>query len=317
MTEPLIHIGYYKTGTTWLQKWIFVDERCGYTLMPRTLGDDAFIAVDPFADDGEHAAFLYAPLFAEAASRGTVPVISEERLSGLPLLGGYDANALAQRLHSAFPQARVLIGIREQRSMMVSMYKQYLRESGTQKPARLWAGERSRPQRRRPGPRLEVYEYHRLIERYQALFGAERVLVLPFEALREDPVAFVGRIAAHVGVQAPDDVPRDSENVALPGALVPLVRFTNKILRTFGVVPEFGGGAITDANVAQRRRRLVRQLGRKVPSSWSRPFDRRLRKEIDEIAGDRFGVSNRLTAERTGLDLARYGYDVTPCEDPS
>jgi len=49
-----------------------------------------------------------------------VPVLSAERLSGNPDSGGYDSVHVAEYLAATFPEARVLIVIREQADMLVS-----------------------------------------------------------------------------------------------------------------------------------------------------------------------------------------------------
>ena len=51
-----------------------------------------------------------------------VPVISHERLSGYPHSGGHDSKEIAHRLAAVFPNAKVVIVIREQKSMILSNY---------------------------------------------------------------------------------------------------------------------------------------------------------------------------------------------------
>ena len=49
-----------------------------------------------------------------AAESDSTPVLSAERLSGNPHSGGYDSLQTAERLHRLFPQAKVLVVVREQ-----------------------------------------------------------------------------------------------------------------------------------------------------------------------------------------------------------
>ena len=52
--EPLVHVGYHKTASTWLQRRIFSDESLGYLeVRPRTIIDQAFIVCNPFRFDPE------------------------------------------------------------------------------------------------------------------------------------------------------------------------------------------------------------------------------------------------------------------------
>ena len=309
MTDPLIHIGYHKTGTTWLQRRVFPQESYGFSrVWPKKIIDDAFVTLNPFAFDPKHSASLIESHIADAEQKGTVPVISHERLSGYDLLGGYDARSIADRLHETFPTARILIVIREQRDMMMSMYKQHIKNSGTEPVEDLWR-KRTPRELRRPVPRLEVYEYHHLIAYYQELFGRDRVLVLPHEALRADPDAFVATICTFVGRPAPTDVPYTRENTAMPGVLVALLRWSNIAFRAIGQVGSFGG-SIRSPRLRTARRRMVDAIGPKIPRFLSRRVDRKLDAAVKALAGDRFRDSNQITQELTELDLASYGYQV-------
>lgn len=305
----LIHIGLHKTGTTWLQQGIFADESYGFVqAWPRTVVDEAFIGGNPLAFDAEHARSLVQPFVERAEKSGSVPVVSHEPLSGLPALNGYDSKTIADRLHDTYPQARILIVIREQRSMMLSVYKQEVTNSATTTIARMWR-EYTPAERRRPTPGLDVFAYDRLIAYYQKLFGAENVLVLPYELLVRDDVAFASKIFSFVGLAARTDLPKNRPNAATPGFLIAALRTTNKVLRSFGIASPYGG-PIGREEIRGRRIRTIRRLGPKIPAALSRPFDRRMKEAIEAVAAGRFAASNQRTTELTGLDLAAYGYET-------
>jgi hypothetical protein len=274
---------------------------------PQSVIDDAFLGGNPFTFDAERAAALCRPAIDQAASEGAVAVISHEPLSGLPTLNGFDSQLLADRLHSTLPDARILIGIREQRSMMTAVYKQYVTTSGTQPVTRLWR-EREPWERQRPSPGLEVFEYHHLIAYYQRAFGKDRVLVLPFEGLQADAKGFANAICSFAGVPAPVDLPTTEANPSNPALLVSLVRYSNLLLRAFGLVAS-SDGPVTRETLRYARYRTIDGL-RPLFKPLSSPFERRLSRTIDRLADQRFGSSNAITAEITGLDLASYGYDL-------
>ena len=307
--EPLIHIGYHKTGTTYLQRQVFSDSSLGFTRVgAKASVDDAFVVPGPFRFSTEHARAVMDPLIVDAVNAGTVPVISHERLSGHELLGRFDADVIARRLHAAYPKARVLIVIREQRGMMRSAYKQRIKHWGTETPQQLWP-ERKLRELRFPVPRLEAYEYHDLITRYQELFGKDRVLVLPYERLRTERVAFIAEICTFAGITPPSDAPDAEENVSLPSGLIAPLRGSNKVLRLFGLLPTFGS-PFAENFLEMPRRRFLLRLQRIVPSRFGKRAERRLAATIAEIAGDRFASSNLETAKATGLDLASLGYTI-------
>lgn len=155
--EVLLHVGLHKTGTTWLQRRFFDERSIGFRL-PLHRGRDvkaALITPFPLDFDPAAAAARLIPLLREGGD-GTLPVISDERLSGNPHAGAYDRKEIAERLRAVFPGARVLVVIREQRSMIRSTYKQYVRMGG---PNALdeylhWyrSGRRLRAPRGRPHP---------------------------------------------------------------------------------------------------------------------------------------------------------------------
>ena len=309
-TSPLIHIGYHKTGTTWLQQDLFGEPTLfGFGPMaPQAVIDEAFIGGNPFTFDPKHARDLVMPSIAEAESIGNVPVISHEPLCGLPTLNGFDSKTIADRLHATFPNARILIAIREQRSMMLSVYKQYVATSGTNSLKRMWR-EYAPEERRRPFPGLDVFEYHHLIAYYQELFGRDHVLVLPFEHLTQDATAFAARIYGFVGREPVAAAPTTKRNVSAPGILITGLRWSNLVLRAFGMTGPFGG-PITRESLRYARYRWIERLNPRIPRVMTKRSDTRMRATIDELASGRFAESNRITSEITGLDLGALGYDV-------
>ena len=311
MTDPLIHIGYHKTGSTWLQEKIFSDARLGF-VKPRTplAIDEAFVVTNPFAFDGARTASEFASLFAEAERARAVPVISHERLSGDIDTGGIDSRAIADRLVEAFPSARVLIVIREQREMLLSVYKTDIRFSPVTLEEK-WR-ERTVTQRRHASPTLEYFEYHHQIAYYQQLFGPERVLVLPFEALHADPLAFVSQITKFAGLSAPTSVPDELANRSLPSALLAVNRWFNLLMVRIVGASAWAHDPLEDRKLKRGHLRVLRKASPIMPRALSRSVENGWRKRIERIVGDRFAYSNRITSDLTGLDLASLGYRVTP-----
>ena len=309
MHEPLIHPGYHKTGSTWLQQKIFADPKLGFVRTETPLEiDEAFVSVNPFRFDTERAVSLFTGLFSDATATGCVPVISHERLSGDLETGGVDSRAIADRLAETFPRARVLIVIREQRDMLLSIHKTELMY-GTYTIERRWR-DRTVIERRSAAPSLEYFEYHLLIGYYQRLFGADRVLVLPYELLVQDALAFASQISKFAGLSAPTEVPDERANPSLPALLLELNRWFNKLMRAIGLGATWFEGPLEERRAKRGQRKVLHQVSRYVPKSLSRPVDRRWRAAAEHVIGDRYVESNRITAELTGLDLASFGYMV-------
>ncbi len=312
----LLHIGYHKTATTWLQKHVFfaADNDAFHVLTPRAghpreLANHFVRAADegllsPFDDNQTAVAdALQATLQATRGMPGT-PVLSDERLSGNPHAGGFDAARIATALHASFPGADVLIVIREQKAMTLSCYFQYLSIGGTRS---LETYMLDRYDRRIPGFSFANLDYLLLVERYRALWGAERVHVLPYELFAACPRAFLDRLERITGrtIRVPESSLRVRENANLrPGAAYSL-RWLNRF-RFCASVNDYSPWCTPLTRAAANAGfRLLSKLG-------SRARDARLlehlRAKIEARVGDRFGESNARLAALCDLDLARYGY---------
>jgi hypothetical protein len=305
--SELLHIGYHKTGTTWLQRDVFAGGVAGFALpWHRGVLNDAFVTVNDLEFSAERARALLAEHRNAPPTDGTVDVVSHERLSGNPHSGGYDSGAIASRLLATFPGARVLAVIRQQAEMVLSAYKQYVREGGAQSIDR-YLHPPHRGRARVPQFSLSYFEFDRLIACYHDLFGADRVLVLPYEQLDADPLAFVRRIAAFAGVPEPEAVTAGRRNVGLSGTSVGVKRRFNFWFARDTVNP---AAPFDWPRVAHGVRTRLDRLDARVPARMRRRSDRRLESVVHAETDGRFAESNRRTAALTGIDLASLGYEV-------
>jgi hypothetical protein len=96
-------------------------------------------------------------------------------------------------LRELLPTAHVLIVTRGYASMMLSAYSQYVRTGGTRSFAEICLDTTSFPDG-------HPWDYDRVIGLYERAFAPERVLLLPYELLRDRPDAFVAAIEAHLGL---------------------------------------------------------------------------------------------------------------------
>lgn len=199
MTSPalLIHVGYHKTATTWLQAQFFrshhgfrkvLDHAEVFDLITRPHG----LTFDPLVARQEVQNRL------ARLEAGIVPVISSEILSGNPFFGGRESDVFADRLHRIWPEARILITIRSQMKILPSVYMQYLQRGGTLPHSRFFTEE------------SELgytwfsplhFEYDRLLEKYQNLYGPENVYLMQQESLACDPERACADLARFCGAE--------------------------------------------------------------------------------------------------------------------
>jgi hypothetical protein len=300
--RPLLHIGYHKTGTTWLQRNVFPDEGMGFAYVgdPRAVLSAFF--VNPFDFRAEVAWRGFRPRIERAEERGLLPVISHERLSGSPYAGGHDSRAVADRLAETFPDARILVAIREQKSMILSVYKQYLGFGGAASLEQFLKAPAGI--NRSPVFRHNFFEYHRLIGYYRSLFGAGNVLALPYEILRSRPADFLGRITGFLDL--PDAVPPPGRDNISPSALsLSLKRRANRFVVRDALNP---APLFERPNINRRMNRACKRFDAAAPPHLLKRYEARWRDYIERQVGDRYAESNAATSRMIGLDLKTLGY---------
>ena len=317
MADPvLIHIGYHKTGTNWLQRELFRESATGYRwLGKRPASHPIWAIVNARALEFDAASVRAGlePRVRKAEDLGAVPVVSLERLSGHPFSGGHDAAQIAERLRAVFPHSRVLAVIREQRTMIVSTYKQYVKAGGACTLEQL-LDPPTRQNWRIPSFDFRHFAYEHLIRRYHDLWGPENVLVLPYEQFVRDGRGFVERIAAFAGRPVPADaldrLPYAKRyNPSPSAATVAALRRLHKLTpRT-----ELNPAPLVESRLLGRLSEELEKsdlIGSRLPRRLTEQAEERLRKAVAEAVGDRYAAGNARTAELTGLDLAALGWRV-------
>lgn len=312
LPDPLIHIGFHKTGSTWLQHELFAaGSDCFFPLAPGPGVDPRKYIGKKFVRDEDRFLLSSFDLNTDAIQQTAeavfesgdpgdrIPVISYERLSGNPHAGSFDARIIADRIKAAFPGARIFIVIREQKDAILSTYFQYLKIGGTDLVSdyltRSYDG-------RRPGFSPSAFNYTDLVDYYCGLFAPESVLVLPYEMMRDSVGEFLRRLGDFTG--------NDLEHFTGKAAVS-----YNKRKKDF-LVPRF-----PLLNLFRRRSSVNGYSPLYLPGSKF-VFDtvdsligisnkkrvRKVKQQIEEIIGCRYVSGNRRLSERIGIDLSVYGY---------
>ena len=226
----LIHPGFHKTGTTWLQKELFENSPQFSSLLGQYEIDD--VLVKPHDLDFSAGPAIEAITARRSKSGGAIDVLSSELLVGNPLFGSRDAATLASRLHEVVPDAKILLTTREQGGMLRSLYQQYLKRGGTQK-LETFVQPNMEPGYFAFHPDLLRYERFAML--YERLFGPGSVLVLPHELLLRDPRRFLEALFEFATGTVPTEIwlpeMRKVGRSPPPGA-TDLIRFSNRLRQT-------------------------------------------------------------------------------------
>lgn len=300
---PLIHIGYHKTATTWMQAHLFQPEH-GF----RMLADHSEI----FARVVQPHGLLFDPaqmraLIAERSTglpEGHVPVVSSEILSGHPFYGGQMSDTYARRLHAIAPEAQILVTIRAQEKILPSVYMQYLLRGGTLPYDRFFAGTDI------PGFfgfRPEHFEYHRLIALYQSLFGAENVFIQTQESLQADMDAACATLASFAGTTAYEglsEAARNTRGASYPEYAVPVLRRVNHLRRS----PVNPYPALPLDPTPDTLFRAIGYVLRRSPFSTLFKGKRPVSGYVKQQFSGRFSASNSQLADMSAHPLDLSGY---------
>jgi hypothetical protein len=297
MSRTLFHIGYMKAASTTLQKHVLgqvpslhfptpYDSQLSHHMLLHLAGasDEAY--------SPRSCAGLVEDLLASAGGR--VPTLSCEVLCGQPYRASLEtAAASAERIAALPGTPTILIITRRQDEHLRSLYHQYVKVGGTQKFEELIT--------ERDDPRIDhrYVCFDRLVERHVDLFGAEAVVVEPFETLIADMEGAINRILARLDLPPTRIPPAPNANPSLDAFGVAVQRRYNDLFAHSAYSPN---PKITHLMHAQRAAAV---LGRILPST-NRPSS--FSDQIPEWMLADFAESNRRLDEMLGGTLAGLGY---------
>lgn len=260
MTDHLIHIGFPKTGSNFLRYWFELHPQIAFHPERIAGFEDIYAVVHAAADmanavDVPHLRVTSAEAITQPHRSFGLRRTDMEQLAAQPLVPS-QAAACAM-LANLFPSAFILIVTRSYAASLLSGYSQYVREGGHDS----FADYR--------GAALEKYpwNYDEVIAMYQAAFDPRRVIILPYELLRDDPASFLEAIAT------PFDLPHIApalrrENPSLSGRELAWYPALSRKLRLLPLSPRLAricAGAFARLSLKNRLRWAIAALQRVKP----------------------------------------------------
>lgn len=297
----LLHPGFHKTATSWLQATVFAETRLFRSLLGHHAIDELLVRPHDLEFDAQAAQARIASLRADPQP-GVVDVISSEILSGNILLGSRDSRALAERLAATCTPAKVLLTVRAQAPITKSIYLQYIKRGGrldieeflsfSPEPGYFWFDP-------------ATLEFDKLAAVYAGHFGAANVLVLPQELLQKDRAHYLRLLLDFVG-HPESEAERDlaqlsARGISPPVSGIPLLRMAN----TIGQSPFNPRSPSLLAPVGS----LIERAGYRWTWGEARA-DRRIKQAIKAKLAGRYGPSNARLQHFTPVNLAELGYET-------
>jgi hypothetical protein len=188
----LIHIGFPKCASTYLQRWFashpdihFADNAFGGFADAEGLADYAS-QVDTSRLFVTSAERLLVPILAPLGDYTIDKAINDQALQAQARV----CNLLA----SLAPGASILIVLRGYAELFHSLFSEYLKLGGREKFSSFVEAMKLR------NPEASYFNYDRVIKMYEQSAGTDRVLVLPYELLRDNPEKFLRTIEDRFGL---------------------------------------------------------------------------------------------------------------------
>ncbi|MDI3527885.1 MAG: hypothetical protein PWR03_2069 [Tenuifilum sp.] len=212
----IVHIGYPKTATTWFQESLFPNV-VNHRFVSWKEANELLLSSDCFNFESTYVRSLL--LYNE---KNNLIIISEFFSTAINsgFNYGYFSFGISHKIKLAFPEAKILIFIRRQQSLIASAYQQYVKNGGTFGFRRwLYSGEVFR---------FEHLFYDNLISHYKKLFGDDSVYVYLFENLKEDINAFTKQFCnEHMLEINWEKVNFNPKNRGLRRITIPLLKIIN------------------------------------------------------------------------------------------
>ena len=222
----LIHVGFHKTGTSWLQKELF-NLGCGFE--PVLTHYEVMQLIDKkrlYNFDAEGTAKYVKDKISDITN---YPVISSEILSGSPLNSGLTSLENVYKLKKSFPNSKVLIFIRNQPDFLGSIYNQYVKTGGILNENLFLTLHETSPSHYFWSD--EHIKYTGIIKEYIAEFGIENVMVYQYENF-DDKKKFYKELETFLGFDFSKPIANETVNRSLNSLTLPILRWVNHFYRT-------------------------------------------------------------------------------------
>lgn len=300
-SKPLIHIGYNKTGTTWFQNNFFPFVT-NANLINRATAHRLLINSNYFLFNANE---VRNELTKHTDKR---IIISEEEFCLSVRAKSYTKTALIKQLHQVFPEAQIVVFIRNQVERLLSLYLYYLKQNGGTYSFQNFLFKKNRSYGNIFNQRLENSRYHHFINFLCEIFGQQNVHIYLYEEFAQNNALFINKFCQAHNLEVNTEALHFSRvNSALKRNFIPIARFANLFTEPHIVNRSH---FITIPYLDRVCKRLYPKINRW--EIWGRNAEPKdlLDKQTLNYLNHYFQDSNRILMEQHALPLDKYGYPL-------
>ena len=237
MKKIFIHVGFHKTATTWFQNQFFPQHpqvvqlgKNPHTRLPEDIALNKKLQSEPdLSFSTEECRELVKRIERKKPLDGKVYGLSNEGLSAGRDWFGSSPLYVADRLKKVFKDhdVKIIIGIRNQPSMLASLYNEYVRQGGTLTLKKLLFSPNPTSQALR-----HKFLYHKFIKYYQQQFGKQNIHTYIFEELQKKPQKTTNNICDFLNIKRISNTRTRRANQGISKVTVTLLRIANMLCST-------------------------------------------------------------------------------------
>ena len=288
--QIICHIGFPKTGTTFLQKNVFPNISDVNYIDRTAIKDLSYALIEK--DDSYYDAEKIKADVAKMHDSNSIMLISDEALTGHHIKTEFpNRSQIARRLKAA-GVSKIIISIRNQVDVLESTYKQYIKSGGVLKVSKFFdLGDN-----RSPYFYINYFNYEKIIELYAEIFGRENILVVQFENIFENKTEFTNRLNGFLQLENIDL----KDALHLPAVNDSLSNFSTKSLRA---INHFTYNVYRPSSLIHRRlsTNLFYRILKRV-DVFSKKRNKLIAKYEDEIRAH-FAASNGALVQNYNIEL--------------
>ena len=231
MNEIYFHIGFHKTGTTWLQNNCFLNTDYFNLLNDHIKPwNDELISYLVTSHPSDFRSETILQIIKPRMKNDKINIVSAERLSGHPYSGGYDTRLIAEKIYKTFPRAKIIIVTRDYSSFIVSTFKQIVKQG--------YPGSFDNYINRKtwffPVSTKYYFEHENSVDLYKNLFNANNVLELDFNTFKNNKSAFLDSISKFIKIEQILNIGQHDYivNKTYPNNRIRAIRFLNRFRKS-------------------------------------------------------------------------------------
>lgn len=297
--EILIHVGYPKAANSYIKRKYF-SKFSKFVVIPRK----KYLKEILKKNGNVELIRQLLPKCVNNENDGSPIIISNEIFAGKDFWSIDGATDTADNLYKAFPDAKILILLREQRSYIESAYKYAINNGG-------YLLEIDKFSSLNKEQIIKKLQYSEFIKLYVNLFGKDNVCVLPYEMLKNNENEFRHKLTGFTGFEYLTDGVSSIKNRSPENwGGINFTRKCNYLLRYVARIERKINNQVNHNHVRDKKTDI--KYYKKIRLIFGKVFYKEneyvLPEYMDKQSIELFRDGNRKAEEYLGFSLSEYGY---------